>query len=496
VFRKLLIANRGDVALRVARTCHELDIPCVAVYSTADRGSAVTDLAGESVHIGPPPAARSYLSIPALIEAARATGADAIHPGYGFLAEDPDFAEVCTDHGLTFVGPAPEVLQVLGDKAAARSLMRTAGLPMLPGSADPLADEADGLATAGRIGYPVIVKAVAGGGGKGMAIARDPAELARAIQSTSAAAQLLYADDRVYLERYLPAARHIEIQVLCDRYGNAVHLGERDCSVQRRHQKLVEETPAARLPGGVRAAISAAALDGVRAAGLVGAGTVEFLVDAADRFYFMEVNARLQVEHAVTEMVTGIDLVAEQIRLAAGERLRFEQHEIRTTGAAVECRLNAEDPDRDFLPTPGRLDLVRLPGGPFTRVDSHAFPGWTATADYDSLLGKIVAWGPDRAAALARARRALAEVRIEGRGLRHTTDFLLRVLGDDDFQAGRHTTGLVDRLLPPEPAVRAVRGAPVPVGGAPVPVDGDPVGGEPVPARAERRDLHVASVAG
>ena len=447
MFQKVLIANRGDVALRIARTCRELEIPCVAVYSTADRGAAVTDLAEESVHIGPSPASRSYLSMPALIEAARATGADAIHPGYGFLSEDPDFAEVCTASGIVFVGPAPEVLQVLGDKAAARALMRTAGLPMLPGSTEPVADEADGLRTAARVGYPVIVKAVAGGGGKGMAVARDPAELVRAIQATSATAQALYADGRVYLERYLPAARHIEIQVLRDRYGTAVHLGERDCSVQRRHQKLVEETPAAGLPDSVRTAICAAALDGVRAAGLVGAGTVEFLLDGADRFYFMEVNARLQVEHAVTEMVTGIDIVEEQLRLAAGEPLRWRQEDIRRTGAAVECRLNAEDPDRDFLPTPGRLELVRLPGGPFTRVDSHAFPGWSASADYDSLLGKVVAWGPDRAAALARARRALAEVRIEGHGLRHTRDFLLAVLADGEFRAGTHTTGLVDRLL-------------------------------------------------
>jgi acetyl-CoA carboxylase, biotin carboxylase subunit len=447
VFQKVLIANRGDVALRIARTCRELGIPSVAVYSSADRGAAVTDLAEESVHIGPAPASRSYLSMPALVEAARKVGADAIHPGYGFLSEDPDFAEVCAANGLTFIGPAPAVLQVLGDKAAARALMREAGLPMLPGSLDPVADEADGLRTAERIGYPVIVKAVAGGGGKGMAIAHDPAALATAIRTTSATAQALYADGRVYLEQYLPAARHIEIQVLCDSYGNAIHLGERDCSVQRRHQKLVEETPAAGLAPAVRDAICAAALDGVRAAGLVGAGTVEFLLDGADRFSFMEVNARLQVEHAVTEMVTGIDIVEQQLRLAAGEPLALRQRDVRWSGAAVECRLNAEDPDRDFLPTPGRLELVRLPGGPFTRVDSHAYQGWSATADYDSLLGKVVVWGPDRAAALARCRRALAEVRIEGPGVRHTRDFLLRVLADGDFRAGSHHTGLVDRLL-------------------------------------------------
>ncbi|MEU7755578.1 biotin carboxylase N-terminal domain-containing protein [Micromonospora sp. NPDC049101] len=447
MFRKILIANRGEVALRIARTCRELGIPCVAVYSSADAGSPVTHLADEAVHIGPAPAARSYLNVPALVEAARMTGADAVHPGYGFLAEDPDFAEVCAAEGLTFIGPAAAVLECLGNKASARDLMRGVGVPLLPGGDSILLDEADGLRTAERIGYPVIVKAVAGGGGKGMGVAWDPGELVGAVRDTRAAAQALYSDNRVYLERYLRHARHVELQVLGDRYGAAVHLGDRDCSVQRRHQKLVEETPAPGLSPETRQAMAEAALTGVKAAGLVGAATVEFLVDEHENFYFMEVNPRLQVEHPVTEMVTGVDIVAQQIRLAAGEPLALEQSSAVARGAAVECRLNAEDPDRDFLPTPGRLDAVRLPAGPFTRVDTHVAPGTVVTADYDSLLGKIVVWGPDRTAALARMDRALAEVVIEGSGIRHTRDLLRQVLRSADFAAGRHSTDLLTQLL-------------------------------------------------
>jgi len=446
-FGKILIANRGEIALRIARTCRELGIASVAVYSTADATSAVADLADEAVCVGPAAAGHSYASIPAIIEAARLTGADAIHPGYGFLAENPDFSQVCADEGITFIGPSAAVLERFGDKAAARDLMRDVGLPLLPGGSGVCVDEADAAHTAAAIGLPIIVKAVAGGGGKGMAVAWRMEDVALAVRETRAAAQSLYADNRVYVERFLRRARHVEVQVLADRYGAAVHLGDRDCSVQRRHQKLVEETPAPLLADDTRRSMAEAALAGVKAAGLVGAATVEFLVDEQENFYFMEVNARLQVEHAVTEMVTGVDIVAQQIRLAAGAPLELEQSSIVARGAAIECRLNAEDPDRDFRPTPGTLTRVRLPGGTFTRVDSHIGTGTTITADYDSLLGKVVVWAPNREAAVSRLQRALDEVVIEGPGVHHTGGLLRRVLDDAEFRSASHATDLMPRLL-------------------------------------------------
>ncbi|OLF13168.1 pyruvate carboxylase subunit A [Actinophytocola xinjiangensis] len=447
MFTKVLIANRGEIALRVARTCRELGIATVAVYSTADRDSTVTAFADESVHIGPPPAGRSYLSAPALVEAVRRTGADAVHPGYGFLSEDPDFAEVCAEEGIVFVGPDWPVLERLGDKASARELMLSAGLPLLPGSGGVCATEAECLRTAARLGLPVIVKAVAGGGGRGMAIARDEASLPAVYRETRATAQSLYGDGRVYVERYLDGARHVEIQVLADRHGNALALGDRDCSVQRRHQKLVEETPAPGLSPATREAMALAAVHGVRTAGLVGAATVEFLVDSDENFYFLEVNARLQVEHPVTEMVTGVDIVEQQLRLAAGEPLTLGEQDVRGRGAAVECRLNAEDPDRDFRATPGTLEVFHLPGGPFTRVDTHCVPGATISPYYDPLLAKIVTWGVDRRAALRRMDRALAEVRIEGPGVSVNTALLRRVLADPDFAAGTYSTALLTEML-------------------------------------------------
>ncbi|GLZ42019.1 biotin carboxylase N-terminal domain-containing protein [Actinokineospora sp. NBRC 105648] len=446
MFRKVLIANRGEVALRVARTCRELGVASVAVYSTADRGTAVTRFADESVHIGPPAAGRSYLSAPALLEAARRTGADAVHPGYGFLSEDPDFAEACAHEGITFIGPDWPVLARLGDKAAARELMAAAGLPVLPGGSQPCADEADCARTAADTGYPVIVKAIAGGGGRGMAIAHDPAEISVAFRETRATAELLYGDDRVFVERYLPRARHVEVQVLGDRFGAAVHLGDRDCSVQRRHQKLVEETPAPGLCEHTRAAMAEAAVRGVRAAGLVGAATVEFLVDAEQRFYFMEVNARLQVEHPVTEMTTGVDVVECQLRVAAGEPLPITQERVRPRGASVECRINAEDPEQDFRATPGALTEFHLPSGPFVRVDTHFAPGDQVPPFYDPLLAKVVTWGPTRARAIGRMVRALGEVRVAGPGIRHNVDLLTAVLSDPDFLAGTHSTHLLDEL--------------------------------------------------
>lgn len=446
VFSTVLIANRGEIALRVARTCREMGIRTVAVYSTADRDSAVVRFADEAVHIGAPPAKGSYLNVPAVIEAALQTGAQAIHPGYGFLSEDPDFAEICEAHDIVFIGPPPQVMQQLGDKAAARSLMAQAGLPVLPGSMDALTSPAEAKELARQVGYPVILKAVAGGGGRGMAVVRSADGLRLAYNETRAHARAVFGDDRLYLERFVDDARHIEVQVLCDRHGNAVHLGERDCSVQRRHQKLIEEAPATGLPQELREAMLAAAVHGATAVGFVGAGTFEFVVTPDDRFYLMEINCRLQVEHPVTELVTGIDIVREQITVAAGLPLSFRQSDITLRGVAVECRVNAENPDHEFSPTPGLLSEFVPPGGPFVRVDTHAYPGWLVGPDYDSLLAKAAVWAPDREQALARMDRALSEFRVSGPGVHTTLGFLRRTLAHPLFQAALHTTGLVGAM--------------------------------------------------
>jgi acetyl-CoA carboxylase biotin carboxylase subunit len=457
-FDTVLIANRGEIALRVARTCKELGLRTVAVYSDDDASAALLDLVDRAVRIGPAPARRSYRNVPAIIEAALQTGAGAIHPGYGFLSEDPDFAEVCAEHGLVFVGPPAEVMGRLGDKASARALMSGAGLPLLPGSVGHVASAAEAADVAGRIGYPVIVKAVAGGGGRGMRVVTDPAQLRAAYHQARATAQSTFGDSRVYLERYLRVARHIEVQILADRYGGVVHLGERDCSVQRRHQKLVEESPAPLLDRALAARICAGAVEAMAAVGYVGAGTVEFLLDDTGDFYFMEVNCRIQVEHPVTEMVTGVDLVREQLLVAAGEPLPFRQDDLAPRGVAIECRINAEDADRDFAPAPGQLTGLRLPGGPFVRVDTYAEPTTRISPQYDSLLAKVVAWAPDRPQALARMRRALAELRVTGPGVHTTAGFLSRVLDQHEFQDGRHTTGLVDRMLSATDTDREERG--------------------------------------
>ncbi|QFZ21429.1 acetyl-CoA carboxylase biotin carboxylase subunit [Saccharothrix syringae] len=447
MFDKVLIANRGEIALRVARTCREMGIRTVAVHSTDDRDSAVVSYADESVQIGPAPARKSYLDIAAVVEAALRTGAEAVHPGYGFLSEDPDFAEVCRDNGLVFIGPPPEVIAQLGDKTAARGVMARAGLPLLPGSLDPLGSASEARSLADDIGYPVIIKAAAGGGGRGMRVVHDAAEFGRAHRETVAVAQALFGDPRVYVERYLATARHVEIQVLCDRHGNAVHLGERDCSTQRRHQKLVEETPAPGLPRELVERMGEVSVAGARAVGYVGAGTFEFLVGPDGRFYFMEVNTRIQVEHPVTELVTGLDLVRAQIEVAAGAELGLRQQDVVPRGVAIECRVNVEDPERDFAPAPGRLVEFSPPGGPFVRVDTHGYPGYRVPASYDSMLAKVLVWAPDRPTALARMDRALAEFRIAGPGVRTTTAFLRRVLAHESFRAGTHSTAIVGQVL-------------------------------------------------
>ncbi|MEU7799847.1 acetyl-CoA carboxylase biotin carboxylase subunit [Micromonospora arborensis] len=445
MFSTILIANRGEIALRVARTCREMGIRTVAVCSTADEESAVARFADSVVRIGPAPPKRSYLSAPAIIEAALQSGAEAIHPGYGFLSEDPDFAEICAANDLVFIGPPPEVMARLGDKAAARRIMREAGLPVLPGTdaTDAAATEAKRMADV--VGYPLMIKAVAGGGGRGMAAVREPREFVRVYGTIRAAAQALFGDGRVYLERLVESARHIEVQVLVDQHGNAVHLGERDCSVQRRHQKLIEETPAAGVDRAMTERMCQAAVVGALACGFTGAGTFEFLVDGND-FHLMEINCRIQVEHPVTEMVTGVDLIREQIRIAAGLPLGFSQDEVRRHGAAIECRVNAEDPTRGFAPAPGKLTEFRPPGGPFTRVDTDAYQGRSVPPDYDSLVAKVITWGPDRDTAMARMDRALSEFVVTGPGVHTTTGLLRKVIDEPRFRDAKHTTSLLQEM--------------------------------------------------
>lgn len=446
-FRSVLIANRGEIALRIARTCREMGIRTVAVYSTADRDSAVVRFADEAVHIGPSPARASYLNVPAIVEAAAATGAEAIHPGYGFLSEDPDFAEICDANGLTFVGPPPALMARLGDKSAARAIMAEAGLPVLGGSTGTLDGAAQAKAVADDIGYPVIIKATAGGGGRGMRVVDGPGAFMRAYSEARAQAHSVFGDSRVYVERYVNPARHVEVQILADEHGGVVHLGARDCSVQRRYQKLVEETPAPRLDPAAAEELCAAAVRGAREIGYAGAATFEFLLDADGAFHFMEINCRIQVEHPVTEMVTGVDVVREQLLVAAGMPLSMKQEDVAPSGVSIECRINAEDPATGFRPTPGRLDELVLPGGPFTRVDAHVFPGASVAAEYDPLLAKVVVWAPDRDLAIARMRRALDELRVSGPGVRTTGSFLRDVLDHPRFRDGSHSTGLVAEIM-------------------------------------------------
>jgi acetyl-CoA carboxylase biotin carboxylase subunit len=452
VFEKVLIANRGEIALRVARACRELGIKSVAVYSTADTESAVVQFADEAVCIGPPAVGKSYLHIPNLIGAAQKTGADALHPGYGFLSEDPFFAEICTDNGITFIGPKPEVMEKVGDKAIARELMQKAGLPLLPGTIEPVATVGEAQEIADSIGYPVIIKAVAGGGGRGMNVVRRSEDLERLYTTTRATAQAIFKDSAVYIERYLEAPRHTEIQLVCDGHGSGVYFFERDCSVQRRHQKLIEEAPSIHLSDEQRRDIGERAVRGALSVGYTGAGTMEFLLDHDGNLSFMEMNARIQVEHPVSEMITSSDLIAEQIRVAAGEPLSVAQDDVKLAGHAIECRINAEDPDRDFAPAAGTLDVYVPPGGPGTRVDSHCYPGWTIAPFYDSLIAKLIVWGTDRDNAIDRMDRALSEFRVEGRGVKTTIPFHRRVLADPVFRSGDVTTDFVEQFLAGETA--------------------------------------------
>ena len=453
MFEKVLIANRGEIALRVARACRELGIASVAVYSTADAESAVASFADEAVRVGPPHPGKSYLHIPNVIGAALKTGADAIHPGYGFLSEDPFFAEICANNGITFIGPQPDVMEKVGDKAVARDLMKKAGLPLLAGTIEPVqtADEAHDIAAS--IGYPVIIKAVAGGGGRGMNVVRREEDLARLYQTTRSTAQAVFKDSAVYIERYLEAPRHTEVQLVCDGHGTGVYFFERDCSVQRRHQKLIEEAPSIHLSDEQRRDIGERAVKGALSVGYTGAGTMEFLLDDDGNLSFMEMNARIQVEHPVSEMITSVDLIQEQIRVAAGEPLSVAQDQLAPHGHAIECRVNAEDPDRDFAPAAGRLDTYVPPGGPWTRVDSHCYPGWMIAPFYDSLIAKLIVWAPTRPEAIERMDRALSEFRIEGRGVKTTISFHRRVMADDRFRSGDVSTDFVEQFLAAEAAV-------------------------------------------
>jgi len=445
MIRKVLIANRGEIALRVLRACRELGIPAVVAYSEADRESLPVRLADEAICIGPAPAERSYNHIPAIISAAVVTGCDALHPGYGFLAENALLAEISEECGITFIGPRPQTLRALGDKAEARRLMQRAGLPIVPGSETPVRDASEARRIARKLGYPVLVKAAAGGGGRGMRIVREERELATALQVAQQEAQAAFGDPSVYLERYLERPRHVEVQILADQHGNIVAVGERDCSIQRRYQKLIEEAPAPDLSARVRDALHEAAVRGARAVGYVGAGTFEFLVDREGHFYFTEANARLQVEHPVTEAVTGLDLVQWQLAIAAGERLALRERDLAPRGHAIEARVTAEDPDRDFAPRPGRIEQLVWPGGPGIRVDSHAYAGYVVPPHYDSLLGKVIAWGLDRAQAIERLDRALRETIIDG--VPTPIPLLRRILQHPDFRASRHTTTFLAEYL-------------------------------------------------
>ncbi len=435
-FDKVLVANRGEIALRIIRACRELGIASVAVHSTADADQPFVTAADEAVCIGPAAARDSYLHIPNIVGAALRAGAQAIHPGYGFLSEDPDFAHVCTEHDIVFVGPPPAVMTDVGDKAVARARMAAAGLPLLPGTVAPLTCLEEAQTVAEQIGYPVILKAAAGGGGRGITVVGSRAELPEAYAATRASALAIFRDGRLYLEKYLPRARHIEVQVLADAHGNTVHLGERDCSIQRRHQKLVEEAPSPHVGPGLRERLGADAVAGAAAVGYVGAGTVEFLLDDSGRHWFMEMNARIQVEHPVTELVTGVDLVQEQLWVAAGARLGIRQADVQLRGHSIELRINAEDPAREFAPTPGRLAGLRWPAGPGIRIDTGCQPGTLVSPHYDSMIGKLIVWAPDRAAAIDRALRALDELEVAGPGIATTVDFHREVLRHDAFRAG------------------------------------------------------------
>jgi acetyl-CoA carboxylase biotin carboxylase subunit len=444
MFKKVLIANRGEIALRVIRACRELGVQTVAVYSEADRESLHVRFADDDVCIGPPPGRESYLNIPRIIAAAEITGADAIHPGYGFLAENAEFAETCIASDIAFIGPTPEQIRVMGDKAAARKAMSAVGVPVVPGTPGPVEDVDEALTFAREIGFPVIIKAAAGGGGKGMRVARDPDDFARSFQLARSEALSAFGNGDVYVEKYLARPRHIEFQILGDKHGNVIHLGERDCSVQRRHQKLIEEAPSPAMSPELRLSMGNDAVKGAKAIDYVGAGTIEMLLDEDGSYYFMEMNTRIQVEHPVTEMLTGVDLVKEQIRVAAGERMSVRETPA-LRGHVMECRVNAEDPWRNFQPSPGRIEVFHPPGGPGVRLDTHVYTGYRVPPFYDSLLAKVIVQGRDRQECIRRMQISLETFIIEG--VTTTVPFLARVMQNPRFMAGEVDTKFLEREI-------------------------------------------------
>jgi acetyl-CoA carboxylase biotin carboxylase subunit len=445
MFKRILIANRGEIALRVIRACRELGIETDAVFSEGDRGAPYLELADEAICIGPAKASESYLRIDRVISAAEIGNVQAIHPGYGFLSENSHFAEVCRSCDIGFIGPTPETMERVGDKNSARALAREAGVPTVPGSEGLIANEQEAVRIAKEIGFPVLLKATAGGGGKGMRVAANDLSLASAWQQASAEAQAAFGNAGIYIEKYIERPRHVEIQILGDQHGNVFHLWERDCSTQRRHQKLIEESPSPRLPQAIRQKMADAAVRLAKTAGYYSAGTVEFIVDQQDNFYFIEVNARIQVEHPVSEMVTGIDLLKAQIRVAAGEKLDLKQADIKPRGHAIECRINAEDPDANFRPCPGRIDRIIAPGGFGVRWDSHATTGYVVPPYYDSLVGKLIVHQPTRKDAIDTMIRALKELRIEG--IKTTVPLHLKVLSNTAFHEAGIDTTFVERML-------------------------------------------------
>ncbi len=443
--QRVLVANRGEIALRVIRACRELNIESIAIYSEADRESLHVKYADRAVCVGPAPSAHSYLNLQNIISAAVVHGADAIHPGYGYLSEQPLFAEMCEAHNITFIGPSPQQIELMGDKARAKAVMAEAGVPVIPGSDGPVESDAELKRIAGELGYPVIIKAAAGGGGRGMRLVWKPEELLQQSKIARAEAQAAFGSDAIYVEKFFVNPRHVEVQIIADHFGNVVHLGERECSLQRRHQKLLEECPSPAVTEELRQRLGAAAVQAARAVNYRNVGTVEFLLDADGQFYFMEMNTRIQVEHPVTEMVYGIDLVKEQLRIAAAEELGYDQSGVGACGHAIECRILAEAIGKDSRPSPGTIVRLQVPGGFGVRWDSHVYQGYTVPPYYDSMFGKLIAWGTDREEAIHRMERALSELVVEG--IETSIPFHRRILQDPRFRRGEFSTRFVDELL-------------------------------------------------
>ncbi|MEW9096796.1 MAG: acetyl-CoA carboxylase biotin carboxylase subunit [Clostridiaceae bacterium] len=443
MFNKILIANRGEIAVRIIRACREMGIETVAVYSTADKEALHVQMADEAVCIGPPSPKDSYLNMNNIISATVLSGAQAIHPGFGFLSENSKFADMCKECNITFIGPDSEVIEKMGNKSKAREMMIEAGVPVIPGSKTPILSDQDAIKSANKIGYPVMIKASAGGGGRGIRVIKEEKELIKSLQTARAEAKVAFGDDTMYMEKYLENPRHVEIQILGDNYGNIIYLGERDCSIQRRNQKILEEAPCPIMTLELRKRMGEAAIKGAKYVGYKNAGTIEFLLDSNNQFYFMEMNTRIQVEHPITELITGIDLIKEQIKIASGEKLSISQEEIKLQGHSIECRVNAEDPERDFMPSPGQVKILFMPGGPGVRVDTHLYDGYVIPPNYDSMMAKLIVYGKDREEAINKMRRALTEFLIEG--VKTNIDYQFNIINDSNFIKGDYHTGFINR---------------------------------------------------